>query len=421
MAGGYVLILVAAISLYAVTGNLFDRDKVVSWTDDAEVYSKITPAAIDLLNNPETDTTLAETVETSSVDAEKFEAAITEAFPPSYYVSVLDGTVDKIYDRLENGPSDETAFRVAAGDRTEILGETLGELLKSDLRSLRGCSDEQLEVFGETFDPFALECLPKQGFSLDDEVDAYIAQLSDDDSFLGGSILTDEDVFEDGVIENAYDWLQAMRVILPVLLLGAVVIFIVSSTHPFAALRNLGYVSVVVSLVMTTVWLAVSQFGAVEVSITDESDPSLSFATEILVPIMQNAVNDIASSGVRLSLWSVLIGVLLIAIHFVIEKTGWIERVKKGELYKKLAGGSKSAMTIADISTEANKSDESKAEMLEQVKEVGKVKKLANDDELTVEQIAKKAAPAKKKKRAPAKKKAAPAKKKAGAAKKKAK
>lgn len=395
----FVVALTAVIAVSAIGGNLLDRDQVKRWVSDAQIYDQIAPSIVSLAENSETGKTFAEDIADSPLDEEAVDAAIATAYSPSYFLSAINEAIDASYDRLENGATEDTQFSIAATDRIEIFTDQFDSVLRNELSDLRACSAEEVEEFGDEFNPLTITCIPEEGFSLDDEIDGYLGQLDSQGSFLQAISLTDEDVFESGTVENSFDSLVRLQFLLPIIVIGLVVLFIISAKHPFAAMRNLGYVSIVTSIVVGIVFLVINQFGRLTVPVDESSSPTVVFTADVVVPVIQNAIADISTDGARISIFSTLLGIILIAIHFIIEKTHVGRKMRGAELYKKFAGSH--AVSIADISAEANKSEGSKKQMLEDVKKVKKMKELANDNEHTVEEIAKAA------KKKPVKRKAA--------------
>jgi hypothetical protein len=309
--GLFSTVLFTGTILLAVSTNVTNRDVVKSWPVDSGAYQNLTPNLLELVeqgdeNGQEED--LRTIIEAGGLNIDGVEQVITTEFSPTYWQEKFEGVIDPTYDWLSG--QGELAFTVSLADKEDSFVSAIEGELGRQFTAFPVC---QVSDIPREFDALKADCLPP-GISATQAARIFGDELQGEDSLFADATFTSADLdLSQDVKENApriFGHLSNLGwyVLGSLLLLGAIIIL--TDKNPLRGMRRVGQ-SLFSAGILTWIGFFLTQrFGTSQITVEGDAVQER-VARDVLVPLMKEALGDVAGTGLWISLSIIITGIVI--------------------------------------------------------------------------------------------------------------
>ncbi len=305
--------LVLALVVLPVSMHLTNRQTVKSWAGDTRLLEGVVEVIpIFLAQTQEEEeqdsASLSQLLDSSGIDTTILTTASEDVITPEYLRQKLFPIIDGFYDWLE-GETTSPVFDIILSDRLTVLADNLSGPLTSELNKLPTCPASS--SLDSEFNPITAQCVPAEA-----EVDQLIDEFSNSLTHFGDTpdivISSDEMDWDQTTLEavpRAYSVVNHLPLYLGGLILVFSVLIVVLSKSIKRGLKSLSWTFIVNGAVVgVSFWL----LGAIDglTSVSDSEMPQ-SVIDNLINPFIDIVIDEIARTGVMMSLISVSIGAII--------------------------------------------------------------------------------------------------------------
>ncbi len=306
-----VSLLLTLVTL-PVSTHLTNRESIKNWVSDPEILNGILETIPTFLSDAIEDGDAAELVQVGEqvigIDKEQLIEASSDVLTTEYISGKLFPVIDGVYDWLE-GETDSPEFDVVLSDRLTALAQSVSAPLTSELAKLPACPSNL--TYTTSFNPIDTPCVP-QGTDVSFIVNEFTRELTSnssdiaDISFSSDELELEEEILTAGpVVYNSVSRIPyvfgAMAVILSV-----AVVFLADSWKKGLTITS--WIFIGLGLLTTASYWVLGKTDLF-IKFNSEGDEYNIFTDKIAEPFARIVLGDIASTGLKLSLATVALGV----------------------------------------------------------------------------------------------------------------
>ncbi|MCE7936419.1 hypothetical protein DYH10_01315 [Candidatus Saccharibacteria bacterium CPR2] len=321
-----VITLTIYLPLFAIWTQLNNRETLKNWLEKSSLYENIVEDFFELTqsapqNNESRESNKSSPLESSTdkgpLKREELLAILKQTYNEEFLRSGAHEILDGTYDWLEK-KAEKPVYEVSLGEKAPELASKLGGELKLRLAKLPECSYAELIALEEKgFDPLQATCVPA-GYDLNKQIDEYAAKYAQEDSFLYDATLSSnnlsmsKDVLEG--LPSMFGLLNTLLFVLPLFLVIFTGLYVLTSTKRLESLERLGTRFFTTGLFAFLGFLILLSSrgwfkGADPNSGAEPGTKGPGFLQNIIGSIWNQAIGDIAKTGMILGVVIVLLGV----------------------------------------------------------------------------------------------------------------
>ncbi len=354
--------LVLSLVVPPVTTHITDREAVKSWVNDPNVLNGIGEVVPEIISESlNEESSLVQVSDTPlGVDIDQLVDAAQEVLTPEYLAGKTDPIIDGVYAWLE-GDTEEPEFEIDLSDKLNAVVVALKAPLRSELAKLPVCPSNISHT--DDFNLFETPCVP-QDVDIDKIVDTFSEFITGSDADIDFTVSSENIDFSEEVINygpNVFAGLSAMPVFfaLMTILFGTATVFLASSRAK--GLRMLSWSMIFNGIIIAIgFWLisGINNFSS------EANDPLEELIFEkVATPLLQAILADISKTGLLLSLFTVVIGIiiwLLTHVHKKVHKEHELHQKSVGKLKDATPSERQESIYINKIANENKKSKKKK-------------------------------------------------------------
>lgn len=307
--------LVLSLVVPPVTTHITDREAVKSWVNNPEVLDGVGQVVPEIISEAlDEGSSLVQVSETpAGIDTDQLVDAAQEVLTPEYLAGKTDPIIDGIYTWLE-GDTEEPEFEADLSDKLNTVIVALKAPLRSELAKLPVCPSDISHT--DDFNLFETPCVP-QDVDIDKIVNTFSEFITGSEAEIDFTISSENIDFSEEVISygpNVFAGLSAMPAFFMVMtiLFGVAAVFLAVSR--VKGLRKLSWSMILIGAITATGFWLISRIDNFN-SEANEPLEELIFE-KVASPLLKAILADISSTGVLLSLFVVVLGIIiLLATH----------------------------------------------------------------------------------------------------------
>lgn len=215
------MIIIIGIPVISAIRLLTDKDNIKTWLKEGGLYSNF----VDVVTDQAYKKIDEETVEKSTnLSRDDILSIVKDVLTEDWLTMQGEKIVDSVYSWLE-GENARIDFQIDLSERKEILGNSIGTLLKAKLADIPACGAGVVPNPGDQFNPFEAECLP-QDVDYEQEVDKAIDSMIADENFLADAQYDSKEINISSEVTNRVQ--QAYEVSENIALVFLIAVFVIT-------------------------------------------------------------------------------------------------------------------------------------------------------------------------------------------------
>jgi hypothetical protein len=282
------ILLYIMASLWLINQTILRPEVIKKWANDSGLYTNIVPAAIEVIDNPDTETSIPFK-----------DTLIIEAGKTAFDEALLRRTTEQLIDQISawlRSSDGKLTINLDISDARAQLATGIGAVATTKLQQLPACG----ATLPTSFDAFNTTCLPK-GIDPTLEGQRLANELTNNTSFLGTGIITNEtldlpDQTSDfyTAVPKMYQAYRTVLIVITVLVVAFSLVIIFFSTDRRKGIRRVArtYIIMAIILVSTAIFVPYLSRGYAPAT-TSTSDQA--FVDKIIRPL----IDQVEKSAVR--------------------------------------------------------------------------------------------------------------------------
>ena len=306
------VMLYLTASLWIANQTILNPQIIKKWANDSGLYTNIIPAALDVVDNPSTESSIP-------LQDDAIRAAGQAAFNDKVLKSTTEQAIDQVSTWLQNGGT--LTINLDLSEPRAAFAAGIGDVAATRLAALPTCG----VTIPQSFDVFAVACLPK-GVDPVAEGNKLSAELVASDSFLGTGKITNETL---GITDQTHELFTLLPkayqtrtvVVIAALMLTAVLslIIIFCSTVKRKGIRRVARTYIIMAIILASTAFVVPYLTSTFAAATNSSSDQ-AFVEKIVKPLVNQIERSIVHEHIIASAVIGVIGVVLV-VYLLLTRT----------------------------------------------------------------------------------------------------